>query len=112
MEAGPADGPPWPGEARVTFEWLKGRAFLIERWTVPQAFDGIAIIGAGDEPETFHRHYFDGRGEQRVYEMTLRDDAWEQRRADDRRTIACRWEKAPDGSTWEADDGVTYRKVA
>jgi hypothetical protein len=50
MEAGPADGPPWPGEARVAFEWLKGQTFLIERWTVPQAFDGIAIIGAAMSP--------------------------------------------------------------
>ena len=47
IEAGPPRGPPWPGEARVTFEWLEGRTFLIERWTVdlPEAPDGIAIIG-------------------------------------------------------------------
>ena len=61
MEAGPAGGAPWPGEAAVTFEWLRGRAFLIERWVVPAAFDGIAIIGAGEEPDRFRRHYFDGR---------------------------------------------------
>jgi len=33
---------------RVSFEWLEGRTFLIERWTVdlPEFPDGIAIIGA------------------------------------------------------------------
>ena len=78
MEATPPGGPPWPGEARVTFEWLEGRTFLIERWTVdlPEAPDGIAIIGAGDEPETFRQHYFDSRGVHRIYEMTLGDGAW------------------------------------
>jgi hypothetical protein len=47
MEATPPGGPPWPGEARVSFEWLEGRTFLIERWTVdlPEAPDGIASTG-------------------------------------------------------------------
>jgi hypothetical protein len=52
MEAAPPGGPPWPGKARVTFEWLEGR-----------------------------------------------------------RTIAGRWEKAQDGSNWETDFELTYRKV-
>ncbi|HEX2173539.1 MAG TPA: hypothetical protein VHL09_13970, partial [Dehalococcoidia bacterium] len=34
MTAGPPGGPPWPGEARVRFEWLDGRAFLVERWSL------------------------------------------------------------------------------
>jgi hypothetical protein len=65
MEAGPAGGSPFPGQAAVTFEWLKERTFLIERWVVPEAFDGIAIMGAGEEPDSFRRHYFDARGEHR-----------------------------------------------
>ena len=50
MEAGPPDGPPWPGEARVAFEWLEGRRFLIQRWSIdlPEAPNGIAIIGLRD----------------------------------------------------------------
>ena len=30
MTAGPPGGPPWPGEARVRFDWLDG-AFLLQR---------------------------------------------------------------------------------
>ena len=30
MEAVPPGGPPWPGEAEATFEWMKGRLFLIQ----------------------------------------------------------------------------------
>lgn len=125
LKAGPPGGEPWPGEGRVTFEWLSERTFLIERWVVPDAFDGIAIIGAGDEPDTLRRHYFDARGEHRIYEMTLRGGVWKQWRDapdpfpqrftgtfdDDGTTITSRWEKAADGSNWEADIDVTYRKV-
>jgi len=127
MEARPPGGPPWPGEARVTFEWLEGGTFLIERWTVemPEAPDGIAIIGGGDEPEILRQYYFDSRGVHRVYEMTLRDGVWKLWRdspdpfpqrfsgtfSDDGKTIAGRWEKAEDGSEWETDFDLTYRKV-
>src|SRR4051794_9081765 len=78
MEAGPPGGDRWPGEARVSFEWLEGRTFLIERWTVelPEAPDGIAIIGAGDEPDSFRQYYFDSRGIHRIYEMALGDGLW------------------------------------
>jgi hypothetical protein len=78
LEATPPGGPPWPGEASVSFEWLEGQTFLIERWTVdlPEAPDGIAIIGAGDEPETFRQHYFDSRGVHRIYEMRLDGGVW------------------------------------
>jgi hypothetical protein len=126
MEAGPAGGAPWPGAAQVTFEWLGDRAFVIERWSVPAAFDGIAIIGPGDEAGAFRRHYFDGRGEERIYEMTLGDGSWEQWRdatdpfpqrfraamGGDGRIITGRWEKAPAGSDWEPDVDVTYRRAA
>lgn len=127
IEAGPPGGPLWPGEARASFEWLEGRTFLIQRWTIalPEAPDGIAIIGLGDEPGTFRQHYFDSRGIHRVYEMTLGDGVWRLWRdatppfpqrflgtfSDDGRTIAARWEKAEDGTDWSVDFEMTYRKV-
>jgi len=78
LEAGPPDSPPWPGEGRVAFEWLEGERFLIQRWSIdmPEAPDGIAIIGPGDEPDAFRQHYFDSRGVERVYEMTLAGGGW------------------------------------
>ena len=127
MEAAPPGGPHWPGDACVRFEWLEGRTFVIERWTVdlPEAPDGIAIIGAGDEPGSFRQHYFDSRGVARIYEMTLRDGIWRLWRdapdpfpqrfsatfSEDGATIKGRWEKAEDGSTWGTDFDLTYRRV-
>ena len=127
MEAGPPGGPPWPGEGRVTFEWLEGHVLLIQRWRVdaPDAPDGIAIIEAGSAPGRFRQHYFDSRGVQRVYEMSLGDGVWTLWRnerdpfpqrftgtfADDGLMIAGRWEKAEDGSMWSTDFDLTYRRV-
>jgi hypothetical protein len=127
-EAGPPGGPQWPGEGRLSFQWLEGRTFLIERWNVdlPEAPDGIAIIGAGDEPETFRQHYFDSRGVHRIYEMTLEDGVWKLWRdspdpfpqrftgtfSDDGQTITGRWEKAEDGSIWTTDFDLKHRRVS
>jgi hypothetical protein len=127
MEAGPPGGPRWPGQARVSFEWLEGRTFLIERWTIemPEAPDGIAIIGVGDEPGSFRQHYFDSRGVQRIYEMTLDDGVWTLSRdapdpfpqrfngtfGDDGDTITGRWEKREAGADWDTDFDVTYRRA-
>ena len=128
MEAAPPGGEPWPGEARLSFQWLEGETFLIQRWTVemPEAPDGIAIIGLGEESGTFRQHYFDSRGVHRIYEMTLDAGEWKLWRdspdpfpqrftatfSEDGRTITGRWEKAEDGTTWETDFDLTYRKTS
>jgi len=141
MEAGPPDGPSWPGEARVSFEWMEGGKFLIQRWTVdlPEAPDGIAIIGLRDAPASaeavaegladtdaaYRQHYFDSRGVHRIYDMTLSDGEWRLWRdsldpfaqrftgsfSDDGKEIAGRWELAEDVSTWKTDFDLTYRKL-
>jgi hypothetical protein len=105
---------------RVTFEWLEGRRFLVQRWTVemPEAPDGIAVIGDG------RQHYFDSRGVARLYETTLEDGVWrlwrdgpdfaqrfEGRISADRDTIEGAWEIAQDRSTWEHDFDLAYRRV-
>jgi hypothetical protein len=120
-----------PG-ARASFEWLPGERFLVERWEVPipEAPDGIAIIGADPENEgRYIQHYFDSRGVARVYKMSLQDGVWKlwrdepdfspldfrQRYAgtfsDDGRTIAGAWEICHDGTTWEHDFDLTYSRA-
>ena len=99
--------------ARVSFEWLPGERFLIERWEVPvpEAPDGIAIIGADPESEgNYLQHYFDSRGVARIYKMSFEDGVWKLWRdepdfspldfsqrytgtfSDDGKTIAGAWE--------------------
>jgi hypothetical protein len=42
----------------------------------PAAPSGIAIIGAGADPQIFEQHYYDSRGVARVYQMSLDGGAW------------------------------------
>ena len=122
--------PPIAG-GRVVFEWMAGEQFLIERWEVPvpEAPDGLAIIGFDEGRGTFLQHYFDSRGIARVYAMSLEDGVWTLWRetpdfspldfaqrytgrfSDDGTTIAGRWEIAHDGSPWEHDFDLTYVRV-
>ena len=129
MLAGFGNEPPADVGAWVSFEWLPGGQFLVERWEVPlpDAPDGIAIIGADPERAGgYLQHYFDSRGVARVYKMTLEDGVWELRRDEpdfspldfsqrftgtlsaDAKTIAGRWEICHDGKTWEHDFDLTY----
>ena len=122
--------PPAVG-GRVVFEWMPGERFLIQRWEVPvpEAPDGLAIIGFDDGSGTFRQHYFDSRGIARVYMMSLEDGVWTLWRetpdfspldfaqrftgtfSDDGTTIVGRWEIAHDGSTWEHDFDLTYVRL-
>ena len=118
-------------EARCTFEWMAGERFLVQRWEIPipEAPDGIALIGFDEGRDTLLQHYFDSRGVARVYEMTFDGSVWTLLRdkpdfsplsfsqrfegtfSDDGDTIAGRWEIAHDGSSWELDFHLTYTRV-
>lgn len=131
VEAPWAPAAPEPGEARaeVTFEWLPGKAFLVQRWSIPIpiAPDGIAIIGWNEARGTHLQHYFDSRGVARVYELALAEGVMTLTRtepdftelgfsqrytgefSDDGRRIEGRWEQSHDGGeTWELDFGLDY----
>ena len=127
----------WEGErlpdadATVSFEWMPGERFVVQRWAVsiPEAPDGLAIIGSDPEAEgQFLQHYFDSRGVARVYKMTIEGGIWRLWRdaadfspldfrqrytgtfSDDRRAITGAWEICHDGDTWEHDFALSYVK--
>ena len=115
------------GHGTLSFQWLKGEQFLIQQWTVPvpEAPDGIAIIGP--DGGRFVQHYFDSRGVQRIYGLSLEDgvlrlwrdaasaDDFSQRYSgtisDEGSRIDGVWEIAEDGVTWRKDFDITYRRV-
>jgi hypothetical protein len=142
----PAQRPPWLDELSVlagdwqteatlpgqtvrgltTFEWLPGRFFLLQRFSGgdSQAPSGLAIIGAGANG-TFTQRYFDSRGVQRVYEMSLRENVWYlwrdapgfwQRYAGTLdpggATITGAWEYSKDGLTWTHDFDFSYQRIS
>jgi hypothetical protein len=117
-------------DARVTFEWVGDRAFVLQRWSVPipEAPDGLAVIRWDEGRSTFLQHYFDARGVARVYEMGLADGVWTLERtkpdfsdfdfsqrfrgrfSEDGNRIEGTWEIAHDHETWEKDFDLLYAR--
>jgi hypothetical protein len=118
--------------ARVTFEWMGAKAFVVQRWTVPvpEAPDGVAMIAWDVGRETFLQHYFDDRGVARVYEMSFDGRLWKLERTKpdfsplefsqrftgkfsaDGKTIDGTWEIASDHRTWKKDFDLIYTRVS
>ena len=124
---GPGTPPVTERGGRTTFEWLAGKYFLIQRFTVehPAAPSGIAIIGTGEAPGTLSQHYYDSRGVARSYGMSLDQGVWKLWRdapgfcqrftgifTPGGKVIDGVWEKSADGSDWQHDFRLTYRKLA
>ena len=124
---------PNPIRGRRRFEWLTKNdngsgGFLVQYDEVehPDFPDSVTIIGVdADAPaDLFTYHYFDTRGVERIYQMSLSNGVWKLWRdapgfsqrltgtfSDDGNAITCRLEKSRDGSHWEHDFDLTYTKV-
>lgn len=126
MEATPPGGEPWPGEARMSFEWHDSGAHLVQRWSVemPGAPGGVAVIGCDAANGSYYQLYSDERGVCRVYEMSIDAEEWRlwrqgepfaqrfrARFEDGGRTIRGRWELAEDGAEFRTDFDVVYRRL-
>jgi hypothetical protein len=122
------------GRGRATFDGIEGGAFLLERshahWTDPGWVESApvstqSVMGFDDTTFEVTQLYADDRGVFRIYGGTVTDDEWRLKRAapdfhqrfvgafrDDGRTIEGRWESSPDGTAWELDFPITYRKIS
>jgi hypothetical protein len=121
---------PVDSDGTVSFEWMPGGWFLVERWQVPipEAPDGVAVIGWDNGRQRLLQHYFDSRGVSRVYEMSVEDGVWRLARtepdfspldfsqrytgrfSDDGTTITGMWEIKHPGMDWELDFHLSYRR--
>jgi hypothetical protein len=119
----------WSGTGRTTFEWLLGRAFVLERSEVdhPDAPDSHAVLAPATDGWT--QHYFDSRGVVRTYAMTFDGRSWTLLRrtpdfsplnfsqryvgtfSEDGDTIDGQWEMSDDGEQWQTDFRLTYRRA-
>jgi hypothetical protein len=120
------EAPRFPGgRGRVVFEWLEGGAYLVERSHAPDpAPDSTWIVGGDDAADSLTALYHDERGVSRVYRMSLAGGVWRVwrdapgfwqrftgRLGEDDSVILGAWESSPDGSTWEHDFDLIYRRV-
>ncbi|GAB2853023.1 hypothetical protein GCM10027074_19930 [Streptomyces deserti] len=124
------------GPVRTEIAWLEAGAFLVQRadtgpdtalpdeWATHAPFPTVTLTGYDDTSGDFTTLYADGRGVARVYRTCLSDGVWRQWRAapgfhqrftagfgDGGDTIEGRWERSADGTAWEVDFEVTYRRA-
>ena len=108
----------------VTFEWLEGGHFLVQRSHNDHELfpDGMCVIGAPESGEGLVLEYFDSRGVRRTYSVSLEDGVWRIWRdapGFDQRFVAT---IAPDSfegvyqlartpGDWQDDLKVTYTRV-
>ena len=107
---------------RATFEWLDGGRFLIWRshYDHPQLPDAISVTGVIDGQLSMQ--YFDTLGVHRVYAVSTSPGTWRFWRDDadfaqrstsrfDADTIETEGQLFRDGTTWEEDLRLSYRRI-
>jgi hypothetical protein len=107
----------------VTFEWLEGRHFLIQRSHSDHELfpDGISVIGAPEAGDGLVMEYFDSRGVRRTYRISLEDGVlriWRDHPRFDQRFFAKLgpdvfegvFQLAETPGDWQDDMKVTYRR--
>src|SRR5437868_13619934 len=105
----------------ITFEWLEGGRFLIQRSRYEHELfpDAICVIGAPEAGEGLVMEYFDSRGVRRTYGVSLQDGVlsmWREQSGFDQRFSAIlgadafegQWEVAETAAEWRADLKVIY----
>lgn len=109
----------------VSFEWVQDGAFLLMRQgdKPPSPPAASWLISRDDSAPDYTVLYYDARSVSRVYQMSFADGVWriwrsspgfsqrfEGRVSDDGNTVTAAWEKSFDGTIWEHDFNVTYRR--
>lgn len=107
----------------MTFEWLNGGRFLIQRAeSAHELFpDSVGVIGAPEEGDGLVLEYFDQRGVRRTYGVALEAGVlrmWRDHPGFDQRYAATLhpdhfdglWQLATTPGAWEDDLRVTYTR--
>jgi hypothetical protein len=107
----------------VTFEWLEGGHFLVQRSHNDHELfpDAICVIGAPESGEGLVMEYFDSRGVRRTYGVSLDDGVlryWRDDPGFDQRFTATLAHDSFEGLSqlarkpgeWQDDLKVTYRR--
>ena len=106
----------------VTFEWLEGGRFLIQRArNENEPFEALCVIGAPEAGDGLVMETFDSRGERRTYAVSLDNGVlrmWREHPGFDQRfsatlghdTFEGLWELAETPGDWQDDLKVTHRR--
>lgn len=107
------------------FEWVESGDFLAFRQGNKESDMpySTSVIGRDEKKQDYVMLYLDNRGVSRVYMMSFKDGAWRQWRdqpgfyqrfegkiGPDGKSINASWEFSKDGSNWEHDFDLIYRR--
>ena len=108
---------------RVTFEWLEGGRFIVQRSSNEHELfpDAISVIGAPEDGDGLVMEYFDSRGVRRTYGISLEDGVlrmWREAPGFDQRMAAkigddafeAQYQLAETPGEWKDDLKMTYRR--
>lgn len=111
---------------RMTYGWLEGERFLVQRSRNdhPKFPDSISVIGFADEEE-LTAHYYDSRGVFRIYRVAMEGDTLRMWRdepgfrqrmegtlSEDGATFTLTGQLSRDDETWDDDLATTFTRVA
>jgi len=109
----------------VTYEWLEGGQFVVQRSHNDHELlpDAISVIGAPEDGDGLVAEYFDSRGVRRTYKTSLEDGVlrtWREVEGFDQRSVAtiaadgfdAVYQLAEKPGEWVDDLRVTYRRRA
>jgi hypothetical protein len=107
----------------VTYEWLEGRQFVVERSHNDHELfpDAICVIGPPEDGEGLVMEYFDSRGVRRTYNTSLEDGVlriWRDADGFDQRLVVAIapdefeavYELAEKPGEWRNDLRLTFRR--
>jgi predicted ester cyclase len=110
----------------MSYEWLEGEQFLVQRSSNdhPDFPDSISVIGFADKDEELTAYYFDSRGVFRTYRVAMERDTlrmWrdapgfsqrlEAKLSDDGATLAGVWQLSRDDETWTDDLAIAFTRA-
>ena len=109
----------------ITFEWLEGGRFVVQRSrNAHELFpDAICLIGPPEDGDGLAMEYFDSRGVRRTYDISLEDGVlriWRDAPGFDQRVVATlghdafegQWQLAEAPRNWRDDLKLIYRRRA
>lgn len=120
------ESPQFPGfKGQNIFKPFKNGSYLLQHSINPHIVPSSTwIIGSDESDEIIIALYYDTRNVSRIYQMSLINSMWKIWRdmpgffqrfcgklSKDKNTINGQWEKSSDGTNWDLDFDLIYKRI-
>jgi hypothetical protein len=120
------ESPQFPGfKGKNVWEWFENGSYVLQRSFAPHTIpSSTQIIGSDESEGSIIALYCDDRMVSRIYQMSLTNGVWkiwreapgffqrfEGKLSKDGTIITGRWEISGDGTHWELDFDLVYKRI-